>query len=139
MNPEPKTIDPRDAREFFERKMQFTTGPVELDHQIADHADLVVVDVRAAEDFEQGHIPGAINLTRGKWSGAEGLSKEKPNVLCCYSHVCHLAAAAAVEFAGLGYPVMEMDGGFEAWKENGLKIEKSVATLRREDLKAMSA
>jgi len=29
-----------------------------------------------------------------------------------------------VQFADKGYSVMEMDGGFEAWKENGLKVEK---------------
>jgi hypothetical protein len=26
--------------------------------------------------------------------------------------VCHLATAAAVEFSGKGYPVMELDGGW---------------------------
>ena len=44
------------------------------------------------------------------------------NVLVCYTQVCHLAATAAVEFAGKGFPVMEMDGGFEAWKEAGLSV-----------------
>ena len=43
----------------------------------------------------------------------------------CYSQVCHLAATAAVEFAGKGYSVMEMEGGFEAWKEHDLEIETS--------------
>jgi hypothetical protein len=38
--------------------------------------------------------------------------KDKLNVLYCYSGVCHLATSAAVEFAEKGYPVMEMEGGF---------------------------
>ena len=28
-----------------------------------------------------------------------------------------------MQFAELGYPVMEMDGGFKAWEENDLEIE----------------
>jgi hypothetical protein len=34
-----------------------------------------------------------------------------------------LAATAAIEFARKGYPVMEMEGGMEAWKENKLEVE----------------
>jgi len=52
------------------------------------------------------------------------LRRDQTNVLYCYSPTCHLAAKAAVEFARKGFPVMEMDGGFEAWKENELPIEK---------------
>ena len=39
--------------------------------------------------------------------------------------VCHLAAKAAVEFAAKGYPVMELDGGWRWWKDDGFEIEKS--------------
>ena len=116
--------DPTKAKEFFLDKVTFTTGPVELNHALEQGADIVVVDVRAEEDYQKGHIPGAINLPQEKWDTYEGLNRDKLNVLCCYSHVCHLAATAAVQFADKGYSVMEMDGGFEAWKENGLKVEK---------------
>lgn len=119
-----KRNDPAKARQFFADKMAFTTGPVELSHELEHGADIVVVDVRAEEDYRQGHIPGAINLPRERWESAEGLQKDKLNVLYCYAHVCHLAATAAVEFAGKGFSVMEMDGGWEAWAGNDLKVEK---------------
>ncbi len=83
-----------------------------------------VVDVRAAEDYAEGHIPGAINLPKDQWRTLKGLRQDKINVLYCYSHVCHLAAAAAVEFAGRGYPVMELEGGFRVWKEGEFDVEK---------------
>jgi rhodanese-related sulfurtransferase len=35
-----------------------------------------------------------------------------------------LGAHAAMQFAAKGFSVMEMDGGFESWKEQGLKIVK---------------
>jgi len=116
--------DPQGAREYFGRKIRYTTGPVELNHMIESDEDIVVVDVREAEDYQKAHIPGSINLPRDRWPSFEGLRKDRTNVLLCYSHVCHLAAKAGYEFAGAGYPVMEMDGGFEAWREHGLKMER---------------
>jgi rhodanese-related sulfurtransferase len=120
--------DPAEARRYFEDKMTFTTGPGELNRALSEKRDIVVVDVRDAEDFEEGHIGGAVCLPREKWSMASGLRKDKLNVIYCYSHVCHLGAAAAVELARQGYPVMEMDGGFLAWRKYELPIEKTAGS-----------
>ena len=118
-----KMTDAKDALKYFKDKMAFTTGPVEL-KSMMDHDEPVnIVDVRQADDYVKEHIPGSVNLPKDKWDTLEGLSKEKTNVLVCYSEVCHLAATAAVEFARRGYPVMEMDGGMKAWKENKLAVE----------------
>ncbi len=115
--------DPIKAKEYFEAKVAFTTGPVELERMIKT-GEVNVVDVRADEDYKEGHIPGAMNLPKTEWDSPKGLRKDKTNVLYCYSQVCHLAATAAVKFAGMGYPVMELEGGFDEWKGHRLKIEK---------------
>lgn len=115
---------PAQCKEFFEDKLSFTTGPVEVSHMIDEKEDVNIIDVRYPGDYAKGHIPGAINCPPDKWSSCEDLDKEKRNILYCYTQQCHLAAKAAVEFAGRGYPVMEMDGGFDAWQENELPIEK---------------
>jgi len=117
-----KLNDPQKARAYFESKVAFTTGP----HEVAEtlkSGNIIVVDVRAAEDFEEGHVPGAINLPKGSWDNPRGLSKEHNNVVYCYTQQCHLAANACVAFASRGYPVMEMEGGFEAWKESDQEIQ----------------
>lgn len=116
--------DPAKARDYFNSKMQFTTGPVELKRAI-DDGSVVVVDVRAAEDYKKGHIPGAISLPEALWKTPQGLSKDKTNVLYCYSQVCHLAATAALGLTTKGYPVMELEGGFEGWQQNDLPVENS--------------
>jgi len=69
--------DPAKAKEFFLDKISFTTGPVELSHALEQGADIVVVDVRAEEDYQKGHIPGAINLPQEKWDTYEGLNRDK--------------------------------------------------------------
>ena len=122
MGTEVKVTDPAKAKEYFEAKMAFTTGPVELERMMKNR-EVNVVDVRAADDYAEGHIPGAVNLPKDQWHTLKGLRKDKPNVLYCYSHVCHLAATAAVEFADKGYPVMELEGGWRWWKNDGFEIE----------------
>ena len=114
--------DPAKAKEFFVSKMAFTTGPVELERMMkAGHVN--IVDVRAAEDYAKGHIPGAVNLPKDRWGSLLGLRKDQINVLYCYSMVCHLAATAAVQFTEQGFPIMELDGGWRWWKEDGFDVE----------------
>src|SRR5712691_6963307 len=121
--------DPAKAKAYFEAKVAFTTGPVELERTIkSGDSNFTVIDVRAAEDYDKGHIPGAINVPREKWDSFEGLSKDKTNIVYCYTQQCHLAANACLHFASKGYPVMELEGGFEAWKENELELEEESAS-----------
>ena len=111
------------AKKFFEAKMNFTTGPVELNEMIKNNENINIVDVRSAEDYAKGHIPGAINLPKQRWSTHTDLKTNKTNIVYCYSEVCHLAAAAAKEFAEHGFAVMELEGGFEEWKHHNMPIE----------------
>lgn len=114
---------PKKARKFFEAKMEFTTGPMELNQLIGSNEEINIVDVRSPEDFVKGHIPCAINLPKEKWGSRSGLKTDKVNVIYCHSEVCHLAAAAAKEFAEHGFPVMELEGGFEQWQQSELPVE----------------
>ncbi|ULA62810.1 MAG: Rhodanese-like domain-containing protein [Nitrospira sp.] len=116
------------AKKYFEDRMAFTTGPVELERWVQQGQPVRIIDVRAAEDYAEGHVPGAINLPKTEWGKAKAvkaaLNKKAINVLYCYSQVCHLAATAAVEFAKQGYPVMELEGGWRWWKNDGFDVEK---------------
>lgn len=124
MKTETLNPDPAVARQFFADKVAFTTGPVEVSHKIGEGEQINLIDVRAAEDFRKEHVPGARNLPRDQWADTSALRRDGVNILYCYSQTCHLAANAAVKFAEKGFPVMEMDGGFAAWKENDLPVEK---------------
>ena len=119
--------DTERALRFFEDKLAFTTGPAELSKAMKE-GTVVVIDVRAAKDFAHEHIVGSISLPQDQWSTGRGLDGEKRIVLLCYSQVCHLAARAAVEFLHRGSSVMELEGGFPAWKSHGLPTEASDAT-----------
>ena len=111
------------AREHFAAKSGFTTGPHELTGLLDRKEDIVVVDLRFPSDYRKGHVPGAVNLPKGRWDKPEGLAKDKLNVLYCYNQTCHMAAEAAVELIAQGYPVVEMEGGFATWEANAYPVE----------------
>lgn len=115
------------ALEFFRNRVGFTTGPHELEVLInskADPSTYQVVDVRYPSDFVTGHVPGAINLPRGKWQNAKGLDRNATLYVYCYTPTCHLAAEAAVELVSQGYRVVEVEGGWDTWVNNGYAVEK---------------
>ena len=130
--PQAPLQDTKKAVEFFEAELDFKTNPYGVNRMIEDKAkDIIIVDVRSAEDYAKGHIPGAINLPYEKYNGFTsnetefpGLAKDKVNIVYCYELLCNLAQKAAISFAANGYPVKEMAGGFQEWKEKKYPIVK---------------
>src|SRR5690606_12329378 len=64
----------------------------------------------------------------GKWRNAEALSALDRNAtlyVYCYTPTCHLAAEAALELTAQGYRVVEVEGGWERWVQDGFSIEKA--------------
>lgn len=114
---------PRKASKYFRAKMDFTTGPMELDGMIKRGEKIRIIDVREPEDYAASHIPRAINLPKERWATFAGLSREEVNIVYCYSEVCHMAAEAARDFALNDYSVMELEGGFEEWQKHELPVE----------------
>jgi rhodanese-related sulfurtransferase len=113
------------ARGHFAARNAFTTGPHEITGMIDRKDDIVIVDVRFPTDYRKAHVPGAVNLPKGKWQDPKGLSKDKLNVLYCYNPTCHMAAEAAAQLVAQGYPVVEMEGGFSTWEANAYPIVAS--------------
>lgn len=120
-----KANKPTEAADFFRKKLTFTLGPMDIELARKGHktTDFVLIDVRAADDYKEGHIPGAVNLPEAEWPTLKGLSKDKLNVFYCYAQTCHLAARAALFFGEKGFPVSEMEGGWEDYKEHELEVE----------------
>jgi rhodanese-related sulfurtransferase len=118
---------PEQASAFFQAKLAFTSGPVEVASMLKNEKPVRIIDVRDKKAFDAGHVPGAVNLPKDQWQHLDQLSKDDLNVIYCYSQVCHLAAKAAAEFASQGFRVMEMEGGFASWKDHKLPVETAEA------------
>ena len=114
---------PQRAQEYFAGKLDFTISPTEVNEQIENGVKNFIIDVRAVRDFIRGHVPNAINLPSGLCDKISGWRNDRTLIIYGYSPTCHLAAHSALEFARQGYSVMEMEGGFNVWKENRLPVE----------------
>ncbi len=105
------------AQDFFAKKLAFTLGPVELQKMMQENK-VKLIDVRRTEDFDEAHILQAESIPKSELKNKlTQLSKNDLHVVYCYNQQCHLAAAAALTLTKNGYPVMELEGGFDTWKE----------------------
>lgn len=95
-------------------------------HVIQD-ADLLL-DVREADEYANGHIPGAIHMSRGllefKLSNDPNLSARDLKIVL-YCKNSGRAALASRSLHEMGYMnVQSIAGGFDAWAQAGNPIAK---------------
>jgi molybdopterin/thiamine biosynthesis adenylyltransferase/rhodanese-related sulfurtransferase len=96
------------------------------------HAPVTLLDVREADEFAEGCIPGAVLLPRGQLeSHVEALVPRTARVVV-YCQMGARSAFAARSLAQLGYAdVQSLAGGFGRWSDMGLPSERP-AVLRAE-------
>jgi thioredoxin 1 len=90
--------------------------------KISDSPDAVVVDVRTAEEFAEGHIAGAVSID---WNAGEfdaeaaELDRSKPVFVYCLAG--GRSAAAVERMKELGFKnITELRGGMLQWRANQL-------------------
>ena len=87
-------------------------------------ADYVLVDVREADEYAEGHLPGTIHVPLSEFQTRyTEIGKEKPIVLVCARGG---RSAQAAEFLGAqGYTdLYNLEGGTMGWIQQGLPVEK---------------
>ena len=117
---------PEEAHRQFLAKLAVETdaSDVMLDLQRGQNGFLLI-DARSAQEFEECHIPGAVNLPYRKITAESTaqFSKELPIVTYCWSPSCNSATKAAARLSALGFQVKEMLGGIEYWRSEGGPVE----------------
>lgn len=88
----------------------------------------VLIDVREAEEFAAGHLPGAIHASRGmlefKLSANPALAARDLKVVL-YCKTSGRAALAAAAMQDMGYlNVQSLAGGYDAWVAAGKPVHK---------------
>ncbi len=115
------------AEEYFAGKLRFETDPADVHFDIENGVDgFVILDVRSAEDYAEGHIAGAISLPHSRISkrGMADYPGDTLFVVYCWGPGCNGSTKAALKLAQLGYAVKEMIGGIEYWEREGYPLEK---------------
>ncbi len=86
-----------------------------------DQQDIVLVDVREKNEWNEGYIPGAVHVPRGflELQIEEAVpDKSKTVVLYCAGGVRSLMAGKTLQEMGYGKAI-SMSGGFGGWKGQG--------------------
>jgi molybdopterin/thiamine biosynthesis adenylyltransferase/rhodanese-related sulfurtransferase len=97
---------------------------VEAHERLEASDDSVFVDVREPDEWDEGHIPGAIYTGRGRLEQRiEGLVPDKSRPLVVYCSAGNRSAFASKVLEELGYvDVVNLAGGFSDWKRNGYDV-----------------
>src|SRR4029077_1202486 len=92
--------------------------------EAAELEGAVWIDVREQDEWDEGHIPGAVLVPRGNLeSRIEGIvaDRTKPIVIYCASAARSAFAADSLSALGYEHPV-SLAGGFTEWKRNGGEV-----------------
>ena len=85
--------------------------------------DVTVVDVRPSEEYEAGHIAGAISMPLADLDRRlAALPKRRDVVAYCRGPYCVLAIEAAKRLRIRGYRAFRLEAGVQDWRARGLTV-----------------
>ena len=81
-----------------------------------EKGDYLIVDVRRADEFAEGHIPGAINLANEDIASTEPAElPDKDQVIYVYCRSGNRSKQASAKLAAMGYTNIVECGGILDW------------------------
>lgn len=96
-------------------------------------SDTILIDIREADEYARGHIPGAVHVTRGllefqihktlEHIGVKADPADADIVLYCGTGGRSALAAKSMDDMGFRN-VRSLDGGIVAWNEAGLPVDR---------------
>jgi rhodanese-related sulfurtransferase/DNA-binding transcriptional ArsR family regulator len=94
----------------------------DLAARLAD-GSVTVLDVRPADEYAAGHIPGALNTTIAEIAQiVPTLDPAAEIVAYCRGPYCIYAHQAVAALRKLGVDARRMDGGLPEWREDGRPV-----------------
>jgi rhodanese-related sulfurtransferase len=100
-------------------------------HRRWDHVQ--VLDVRERSEWEEGHIPGSVNVPYHDIAGVpDGVDVRTPVAAICSSGQRSALAASLLRVHGVERAIHVADGGVGTWERNGWPTERpgAAATAR---------
>jgi ArsR family transcriptional regulator len=89
----------------------------------------VVLDVRPAEEYSAGHIPGARSLPLEHLEARlDELDPDLEVVAYCRGPLCLLAPEAVALLRGRGRRARCLEDGLPEWRQAGLPVEEGIGT-----------
>lgn len=94
--------------------------------ELIDSANVVIIDVRTAEEFNEGHIDGAILIDQNKSDFLEQVAQQLPKdkTIAIYCRSGRRSANAAQLLAKEGYKPVNLKGGILQWMKENMPVTK---------------
>ena len=91
--------------------------------------DFLLVDVLSVKSYNDGHIPGAINIPVDNLNedtlSEEQITRDDIIVVYCASYACQKSTKAAKRLLEMGYEkIFDFKAGKRGWRRAGLPLEK---------------
>ena len=87
---------------------------------------VTVLDVRPSEEYDVGHIPGALNVPLDEIEHhLANLPSDEEIIAYCRGEYCVLAFEAVAALRKRGFTARRLEEGFPEWKAAGLPVERS--------------
>jgi len=97
---------------------------VELLERLDDDPGIVVIDVRPIEEFDAGHIPGAVSIPVGELKRRLKEIPERAEIVAyCRGPYCAFAHEAVRLLERRGYSATRLQDGFPDWAAAGYPVE----------------
>jgi len=108
-----------------EAKKNIVTISVSDAKTLLDKGGITFLDVRTKKEYKSGHVPGAINLSRGLIEFKIGKKiADKNAAVIVYCKTGGRSSLATYTLVRMGYKnVKSMDGGWKAWAKAGYPVE----------------
>ena len=102
----------------------FENVNVQVFSELIADTNVVILDVRTASEFAEGHIEGAINIDQAESDFIEKAKSTLPidKKIAIYCRSGRRSANAAGRLAVEGYQCVNLKGGIIAWKEAGKAV-----------------
>ena len=87
---------------------------------------VTVLDVRPADEYAAGHVPGAVNIPLDTLRRrVKELPRSRPVIVYCRGPYCVLTLDAVELLHDKGFKVRRLAEGIAEWRHAGLPVEKS--------------
>lgn len=96
----------------------------DLECLLKEDSTVTLIDARTAEEFEEAHVPGAINVPIAdltEFAGGRNNASDGPVVTMCGSTGRGEQAATVLGSEGMEN-VQVLQGGLKAWRDAGLPV-----------------
>src|SRR5262249_2870025 len=111
----------RGVRSYFDQRDSFEAVTRKELLKRSRAGTVTILDVRPADEFVLGHLPGAINIPlRALESRLSELSRSKEIVAYCRGPYCVLSYEAVAALRKRGFKVRRLEDGFPEWRASGL-------------------